>query len=267
MRRFTLTVTALLALVVAAATPAADAQVDLSRWDQPVVAQTLLRVPGEGAAKGDTLYLPLHQRIVIEAEAVDQHGRPFPQENFRFGFDLDSSCQGLVSLESFSHGTISLQTGKRAGTCEVLFWVPNNMNLDHHLQIQVGGTAPRDEPQHISGGIDTREELVAASIFRAVLDREPDPSWLAAAADEVRRHNTGDVVRSLLSGPEFGDLRRRRSADQLLADFYRGLLGREPDPAGAKTYGDDLRRGRYEAVINDILSSDEFRRRVTRLPG
>lgn len=267
MRQSTLTFIALLALAAAAAAPAAHAQTDVDRWTEPVVARTVLRFPGDGGAEGDTLYLPLGHRTSFEAEAVDQFGRAFPQDRFRFGFDLDQSCNGLVSLDGISHGTITVHTGKRAGSCEVLFWVPNNMNLDRRLRIEVGRQAAPIAVRPTTGAIDTREELVAASLFRAVLGREPDAQWLANAAEQVRRNETRDQIRSLLASPEFSDRRRSVSAEDLLRSFYRGLLGRDPDAAGIRGYRGEMHDGDYEEVIVDILSSPEFRDRVTREVG
>ncbi len=267
MSRSRISVTALVAFAAATAVLPAHAQIDMNRWSQPVVAGTHLRVPGQGSINGDTLYLPLRQRIEIEAEAEDQFGRQFPQANFRFGFDLDQSCRGLVELEDFSHGTITLKTGGRTGSCDVLYWVPNNMNLDRHLNIQVGERARRGGGDQGRLALRTRPELVAASIYRAIIDRDPDPRWLAAAADEVRREGTRNLVHALLNDPQFNEHRGRSQPEELLGDFYRALLGRDPDPSGLQTYGSDMRRARYEAVINDILASNEFRQRVTRLPG
>jgi hypothetical protein len=261
-----LIVIALLALAASAAL-AAHAQTDIGRWNEPVVARTSLRFPGEGGIDGDTLYLPLGRRVSFEAEAFDQNGRAFPQERFRFGFDLDRSCNGLVDLEGFSHGTITVKTGKRSGACEVLYWVPNNMNLDRRMRIEVGRRAVPITGQPATEAIDTREELVAASLFRAILAREPDAEWLAAGTEQVRRNETRDQIRSLLGSPEFSERRRTVSPEGLLRDFYVGLLGREPDPSGARNYRDEMHAGRFEEVIVDILSSNEFRARVTREIG
>lgn len=254
---------ALVLTLVSTAAPAARAQTDIYRWHRPVVADTVLVFPGDGAVDGDTLYLPLGRRIEIEAEAVDQSGRRFPQEFFRFGFDLDRGCNGLVELEGIAHGTITVKTGKRAGSCGLLFWVPNNMNLDRQMRVEVGRQAPLAQAPPTEA-IDTREELVAASLFRAILAREPDAQWLAAAAEQVRRNETRDQIRSLLASPEFSARRRTVSPEGLLRDFYLGLLGREPDPSGMRTYRDEMHAGKFEEVIVDILSSNEFRERVAR---
>ncbi len=270
MRRSSSIATVLLTLVLFAAPVAraqSAAQTDLSRWTQPVVAGILLHVAGEGAAHGDDLHLPIHQRITIEAVAVDQHGRTYPQERFRFAFELDPSCRGLVELKGISRGTITLETGRRNGSCEALYSVPTNMNLDRHLRIQVGEESRPGDSRWQPLAVDSDEEQVALSLYRAILDRDPDPKWLAAAADEIRREGTRHLVHSLLNAPGFIEHRGRLKPEELLADFYRGLLGRDLDASGLSTYGKAMRRARYEVVIHQILASDEFRRRVARRQG
>jgi len=244
-----------------------------NQWSQPMVADTVLNVLGRGSLDGETLYLPPGERISIEASAVDQDGRPFPQERFRFGFDLDSSCGGLVQLEDFEHGTIHLRTADRTGTCNALFWVPNNMNLDRPLQIEVGrrggaylqpkpGVRPPGAYGRGDDGVDSHNVFVATSVFEAILGREADNRWLSEASAEVGRGHTRDLIRSLLDSPEFRERRSRLSPDQLLESFYRGLLGRDVDPSGQRNYIGDVRNGHYEGVIVDILGSEEYRQRL-----
>ena len=269
-----LTLVSVVALVAPAAVAAQTAPIDPARWSQPVVAETVLRAPGQGTVEGDTLRLPAGKRVGVEAQARDQNGRPFPQERFRFGFDLDGSCNGLVQLESFDHGTINLRTADRSGTCEVLFWVPNNMNLDRRLRLEVGRTSrPAPDvaaPAPAPGGelvVGNRYELTAASIYQAVLGRNPDARWLADAATEARRGHSQDLIRNLLGTDEFRSRRQRLSPEQLLESFYRGMLGRDLDPSGRQTYAGDMRAGRYEDVLLDLLRSDELRQRLAREAG
>jgi len=258
-----------LAVALASASTAAaqPLRTDPDQWTQPVVAGTVLEAPGQGSVAGDTLSLPSGRRIALEARAVDQDGRSFPQERFRFGFDLDPSCRGLVELESFEHGTINLRTGNRRGTCEVLFWVPNNMNLDRRIRIEVGRNILPERPASDSRLSGSRSEVLASSLFRAILGRAPDQRWLADAAETVHRGQTRDLVRNLLGTAEFRSRVRRLSPDAILESFYRGLLGRGVDASGQRTYVDDLRSGRYQEVIMDIVSSDELQQRLAREAG
>jgi SAM-dependent methyltransferase len=46
----------------------------------------------------------------------------------------------------------------------------------------------------------------------------------------------------------------------LIAEIYRGILGREPDPAGAALWTERLRKGSVATVLKGMMGSDEFRR-------
>ena len=112
--------------------------------------------------------------------------------------------------------------------------------------------------------IDTRQELIAASIFRALLDREPDRAWLDAAAAQVAQGDTRASVRSILASTEFQQRRATVPPEELLGDLYRGLLGREPDAGGVRTYLDEVQAGRFEEVVDILLRSSEFQQRLAR---
>lgn len=259
------TLTFTFAALLLAGAPAADAQVDLDRWDEPVAAQTVLSLD-EGSVQGDTLYLPAGESVRLRVQALDQDGRPFPQERFRFEFDFERACGGLVELVDAESGVVTLETG-RAGTCDVAFWIPGNMNLDRELQFVVG-RAPEPAPSTPSTNgepvIDTRQELIAASIFRALLDREPDGDWLASAAVQIARGDTRSSVRAILASTEFQQRQATTPPEELLADLYRGLLGREPDAGGIRTYLDEIQAGRFEEVVDILLRSSEFQQRLAR---
>lgn len=259
---------ALVILASLAAAPAALAQCDLARWTAPVACQPVLSLPGGGTVDGDTLYLPTGRRVELHVQALDQHGRRFPQERFRFELDLDRACNGLVELVSASEGVLTLETGERAGTCAVDFWLPNNMNLDRDLRFVVGRTpGVGSDAGAIVGTIDTREELIAASLFRGLLAREPDGDWLAAAAAQVRQGDTRAVTRSILASAEFTQRRGTASPEELLRGIYLGLLGREPDVGAIRTYSDEIRDGRYEELIDILLRSNELQQRLARELG
>lgn len=264
MKRTSLAQTAVLALTLTLAAPAAHAQTG-----QPVATETVLSLPGGGTVDGDTLYLPLDRRVELRVGARDQYGQAFPQQRLRFEFDFDRDCRGLVELTSASDNGVTLRTGKGAGSCEVLLWLPNNMNADRRLRI-VGNRAASSgnlTTKPAVGAIDTREELIAVSLFRSVLARDPDDQWIAAASEQVRRNQTTDQIRSLLRSPEFNQRRQTVSPNGLLRDIYQGLLGRDPDPAGVRRYLDNVQRGEFEDVIREILDSREFRERISRQLG
>jgi hypothetical protein len=258
----------LVALASLAAAPAAFAQCDLGRWTAPVACQPVLSLPGGGTVDGDTFYLPRGQKVELHVQALDQNGHHFPQERFRFGLELERACDGLVELESSAHGVVTLRTGRSAGTCAGELWIPGNMNLDRELRFVVGRTpAPGPGSGAVHGTIDTREELIAASLFRGLLAREPDGDWLAAAAAQVRQGDTRAVTRSILGSAEFTQRRGTAPPEELLRHIYLGMLGREPDAGAIRTYSDEIRDGRYEELIDILLRSSELDQRLAREVG
>jgi hypothetical protein len=259
---------AFVCLAAVATAPASSDHCDFGRWTAPVVCQSVLALPGGGTVEGDTLYLPAGRRVELHVQARDQHGRQFPQERFRFGLDLDRSCNGVVELASSAHGVVTLRTGRRAGTCGGELWIPGNMNLDRELRFVVGRTPePGPGPGAVHGTIDTREELIAASLFRGLLAREPDGDWLTAAAAQVRQGDTRAVTRSILASAEFTQRRGTAPPEELLRGLYLGLLGREPDVGALRTYSDEIRDGRYEELIDILLRSSELDQRLAREVG
>lgn len=264
MHRLTIFALTAFAVALAAGAPAARAQVDLDDWDDPVAARTVLSLPDEGRVEGDTLYLPTGERFELEVHATDQFGRAFPQDRFRFEFNFRRDCGGLVELVDASDDGVTLETSRGAGTCDVLLWVPGNMNLDRQLHVVVGRAAVAAPATDGEPVIDTRDELVAASIFRALLDREPDSDWLASAAIQVGRGDTRAPLRAVLASPEFAQRRASVPTQELLGDLYRGLLGREPDADGTRTYWDEVQEGRFEEVVDIMLRSAEFQQRLAR---
>jgi hypothetical protein len=267
MHRTATFVFAAFAFALAAGAAAANAQVDMGRWTAPVAAQTVLSLPGHGSVQGDTLHLPVSQRLELEVHATDQFGRAFPQERFRFEFDFKRDCGGLVELVDASDDGVTLETGRGAGTCEVLLWIPGNMNLDRQLHVVVGRSAQASATVDPTPVIDTREELIAASLFRGLLAREPDGDWVTAAAAQVRQGDTRAVTRSILASAEFTQRRGTAPPEELLRGLYLGLLGREPDVGALRTYSDEIRDGRYEELIDILLRSNELQQRLARELG
>lgn len=261
MHRTTFFVLALFTLTLAAGAAATGAQVDIGRWTAPVAARTVLSLPGHGTVDGDTLHLPVSQRVELEVHATDQLGRAFPQQRFRFEFEFERDCNGLVELVDASDDGVTLQTGRGAGACDVLLWIPGNMNLDRRLQVVVGGSAQAAAVGNQPAVIDTREGRIAGSLFRALLAREPEADWLAAAAIQIRGGDTRTPLRAILGSPEFSQRRSTVGPEELLRGIYQGLLGREPDAGAYRTYLERIRRGNIEEVVGVVLRSSEFQQR------
>lgn len=236
-------------------------------WDRPVVCAVELSGALEGSRRtvsldGRSVELPTRSRVELYADPYDQWGRRFPPERFELRVDVDRSCEELLSIEreepEYGRGDrLVLETGSRTGACEVLFWVPGNLNLDRPLRIEVS----RDR----SGGYTRSEaELLARWLFQAVLAREPDADGLRASTFEIQAGQIRSQVEAMVRSPEFQKRRAGLPADELLEDAYRGLLGRAPDTAGVRTYLPRVRRGDLAGVVLTLLGSEELETRLDR---
>lgn len=98
--------------------------------------------------------------------------------------------------------------------------------------------------------------------YRGILGREPDEGGLAAHVGFLEgggslRH----LCEAMFGSPEFQANRAHLSPEQLGAELYRGLLGREADDGGLLHTADELRAGRRAERAAAMLESDEFRER------
>jgi hypothetical protein len=132
-----------------------------------------------------------------------------------------------------------------------VLYVPGNLNLEYALEFEVTG---------IGASNYTRRQAVeiAERLYRAILQREVEPSARATALAEVQRGRLENQVSSMVDSREFADLRRRSQPAELLEAFYAGLLNRAQDSAGADDYLREILRGRYREAIMNLLQSQEF---------
>lgn len=254
---------------LAAPAPAAAQDCDAD-WDQPYVCdiELVASVRGQSARSPvrDTLRLAPGSSTVLSVRPVDQAGRGFPAERFAYQIVPGSACRGLVDIGEQSHGEIRIDAGNRAGSCELTLRPANNLNLDRRVTLDVTGTTLGEvrDPADSVGDYDDRSEILASWLYRALLGREGERSGVAATAAAIAAGQLDQQVDSMLASPEFTERRRGMSAAQLLDSFYQGLLGRSPDPAGARRYTDDMIRGEFDEVLEEILESDELRDRLNR---
>lgn len=197
------------------------------------------------------LLLAAGQEVELVFEARDQYGREFPRERIRYGFEPDHSCHDLVTVEQKDREHFQVRAGARRGACDILLWVPGNLNLEWPLRVEVGGMR-RDNLQRLQA------ERIAARLYRGILGRDPDAAGLRSAAEDIQRGRLEEVADSMLASEEFERNRARMQPRDFLESLYRGLLSREPDSAGLRTYLGDMERGRYRDVVRAILESEEF---------
>lgn len=257
---FPLYVVVLLALAAALLPTPSRAQECGAGWTEPVVCEVELALFRTGDRRGErfdggTLRLATRTEVELEAVAVDQRGRRFPDGRFVYSVVPSRYCDGVLSVEDLEDGGVRIETGSATGDCELLFQVANNLNLDRRIRVEVA-RARRD------GFARTEAEVVATWLYRAVLGREPDPQGLQNAVVEIQKGELGPLVRSFVASPEFQNRRRGLSAAALLESFYQGLLGRAPDTAGLRTYLGDVERGRYDDVLWALLHSGELEARL-----
>lgn len=253
--------TFLIALLTVATGPAA-AQRSVSEWSRPVVVAVELSAALEGERRsvpvdGRTLELPTRSRIELLADPYDQWGGRFPLDRFDLRVEVDRYCNDLVSISRRDEGRLILETGSRTGSCDVLFWVPGNLNLDRELRIEV-------EQGRRSGYSRAESELIARWLFQGILGRDVDYNGMRASAAEIQRGELRSQVDAMVRSPEFRQRRAGLPAEKLLDDAYQGLLGRLPDTAGVRSYLPRVRRGDLAGVVMTLVTSEEFETRLDR---
>ena len=123
-------------------------------------------------------------------------------------------------------------------------------------------------------GVAPHSEVIT-SLYKVLLDREPDPTGLAAKLSGLGRGvlSLNDVVGELLGSEEFYDklpdiLKRFAVGEErfvtnygaVVRALYEALLNREPDEDGFASKIVRLGRGELvlEDVVRELLGSDEF---------
>ena len=110
----------------------------------------------------------------------------------------------------------------------------------------------------------TDARRVVDEIYRHMLERAPDPD----SAGHVERLVSGDatvrdIVRDVAVSPEhtrrfFPPGQAIREREQAVGTLYRHLLGRQPDPAGARAYAELSVESGVGAVIDAMFASREY---------
>lgn len=102
---------------------------------------------------------------------------------------------------------------------------------------------------------------VVARFYGEVLDRVPDPTeaaaWSTFLLGNCNASGFGTLARSFFGSPEFVQT-KRLTLEQLVAKFYRALLGREPDSEGLAAWVEVLRQARLTMALSGFVASTEF---------
>jgi hypothetical protein len=242
----------LMALTVA--TPVA-AQGSFDDWREPVVVEFELA----GALNGERsrelrrgrIELGPRESFTVQVDPYDQRGRRSPADRFQMGAELQRECDGRISMSGPYAGDLEFTAGRGRVRCEVVLYVPGNLNLDHVLEFDVTGMG--------TGNYTRRQaEEVVERLYRAVLQREVDRGSRASAVAEVQAGNLTNQVNALISSREFSEVHSRSQPADLLEAFYAGILERTPDSAGAGDYLREISRERHEETIMNLIQSGEF---------
>jgi len=254
----------LLALLMAAAAGstlapgAAEAQ-QCGDWDRPVVCTAGLVLVDDDydrvlLDRRSGVALAPRQQVELELDARDQRGRRFPVERLAIGYD-SSRCRSMLRVELVDDGVLRVAATASQGRCTLQVWLPNNLNFVWEVELEIDVAArigySRDEAQ-----------LIARSLYAAMLRREPDASGLSAATAEIQAGNIDAQVAAMARSAEFRQAIAGMSPTEVLEQFYRGILDREGDSSGMRLYLGEMRRGEYGSVLLKLIRSPEFERRL-----
>jgi Ca2+-binding RTX toxin-like protein len=97
-------------------------------------------------------------------------------------------------------------------------------------------------------------------LFRAILDREPDPGGFAAWVDSLSKGTAlNDVVAAFMNSSEFQSTYGATSDAQFVTLLYQNVLTRMPDPGGMANWTNALQGGMSRVdLVSAFMRSSEF---------
>jgi hypothetical protein len=199
--------------------------------------------------------------------------------------DIPTPCEipgyGFVGAARFSpppvwgeitgpYGTMRRTMVTGAAT-ELLFYnhpgtnnIELGFNLDSGAPLAAGTTVTLEELLEVTppaGGYLTRSQVLLPLVYQAVLGRAPDASGAATFGPIVASGAAGmeSAASSMYGSAEFAARRASLSAEEVVHQFYVGLLGRRADPAGLAGKVPLVQSGQYAALFHALVTSNEFR--------
>lgn len=147
------------------------------------------------------------------------------------------------SLSSLAAGLV-LAAGLGVGLSQVA-------HADQIFGRQRPGAVPKFDQQESA--------VVAARLYRATVNRDGDARGLSQATAEIQKGNVTQQVNSMVASQEFRQVIARMTPTQIVEQFYRGLLNRQPDRAGLDSFVPRIENRDYSGVLLEMLASPEFR--------
>lgn len=227
-------------------------------WRYPVLCRATLQVSEDGgrweALDGDELTLAPNGRVELRLDGQDQWDRSFRSDRLMLGVE-DRDCDRLLEVTDRGEAELSLEPRSTEGRCRLHLWVPGNLNFEWEIEVSV-------ESEARTGYARGEAELLARSLYRAILGRDSDAGGLAGAVAEIERGRLESQVQAMVRSDEFRQSIQGIGSEELVGRFYEGLLGRSPGSEEIRQAAEELRRGNYAGVVLSIVRSAEFEERL-----
>lgn len=172
-------------------------------------------------------------------------------------------CFGLLPLALATAATVGqAEEAVREAYYDVLGRAPDpeGMKIYRKRVLEDGWSAGRirDVLRESAEYKNNREEAWIRRSYQAVLGRDPDPAGLGAYRKAIKENGWSEErLRDVLRK---SDEYKQNRAEIIVRRAYRIVLGRQPDPAGLKTYVEKVRQGwDFEDVKKALRDSPEYR--------
>ncbi|MGQ9834804.1 MAG: DUF4214 domain-containing protein [Thermoanaerobaculaceae bacterium] len=243
---------AFLALCFLGVTPGAQPP----SWTRPYVADAHFYLEKTGSQRepifpGQRLELEAGQAAYLVVAPLDQWGGGFPEDKAAVFLENRESCPGILEASVDYANRVRLRAGLARGSCRLTLTFFGNLNLSWNFEVKVTSLAK-------GGYTRAQAEFPVTRLYRALLNREPDPQGFQAAVMEVQRNRLGSPLEGMLASPEFKQKCSGLAPSSFLEQVYRGLLERPPDSSGVARYLREVERGKLKKVLADIIHSEEF---------
>lgn len=99
-------------------------------------------------------------------------------------------------------------------------------------------------------------------MYNIVLEREPDSAGLNNWVEKLNNHSAkaADIVSGFFFSDEYKARAAEKTYDEQIADYYKAMLGRNPDSAGLKTWESRLEIGMTtQSIAAGFAGSNEFK--------
>ena len=110
-------------------------------------------------------------------------------------------------------------------------------------------------------------DAISRGLFMALLGREAEARGMVGTSDQIERGGLQSALTTMLGSEEYTRKRASLSAEDLLGQIFRGLLGREPQDGARERFLLPLQQGEEASVIMQILNGDEYTAKLPELSG